>query len=480
MRTASPGTGAGRRGERVGTAEWNLVTDRVTWSPGFFAVLRRPPSEGPLTPDRLPALLRVEDRPLFTGALTRCLVDGRRVECGFRVTDPGDGPDVPVRFTAEPVMDEHGNTTAIWAMARETAPAAGADGSAGEGPGAGTTERFRRPAERRRSWTAPPPWPVPAGPAVGTGEGDGPDIAARYLPGPSGAPAGGAWYDFLRLSDGSVALGTGDAGPGIGVDPAARAGVSALLVGAMRGVALTGAAPGRVLDHLAEVVGSGGRPVPMAALCCRYRPGEDLLRWAGAGHPAPLVFRGEGGRVLPRPPGEPLGTGDDRFHRERVDRLVPGDTLLLYTGRLFPVTRSVTGGTGPHPRLRALAAAIPAASDAGEVADLVVSAADPVELPGDACLLVIRPTDGGGGRGVEGTGPPGSPIHRGPPGGERGDPEGRPGGARPAPGRRARPTDGRTDRCRGQTPAGSRAGRGAVGSAASISERRSSMRGWPP
>ncbi|WP_461110511.1 SpoIIE family protein phosphatase [Streptomyces calidiresistens] len=378
---ARQGTGAAGVGwERAGAAEWDLLTDRVTWSPGFFAVLRRSPSEGPLTPDRLPARVRAEDRPLLTGALTRCLVDGRRVECGFRVADPDGGPDVPVRFTAEPVMDEHGNTTALRAMVRETAPA-------GAGTTAGAVARGPRPRGRGTSRTAPPPWPVPRGVATtGVGDGGFPDIAARYLPGPPGTPTEGAWYDCLHLPDGSVALGTGNtASAGIGP--------TALLVGAMRGVTLTGAAPGRVLDHLAEVVGHGGHPGTVAALCCRYRPGDGVLRWAGAGHPAPLVFRGGGGRVLARPPGEPLGTGDDRFHRERVDRLEPGDTLLLYTEHLFPMVRSPVTAPGPHPRLRALATAIPAAADAGEVADLVVAATEPTGPPGAACLVVLRPRE---------------------------------------------------------------------------------------
>ncbi|MQS10470.1 hypothetical protein FNX48_025935 [Streptomyces sp. IF17] len=108
--------------------------------------------------------------------------------------------------------------------------------------------------DRRRSRTAPPPWPSPTGSAPGTGDGDGPDLAVRYLPGPPDAPAEGAWYDCLHLPDGSVVLGTGNAGPDPTTGLSARGGPAALLVGAMRGVALTGAAPGRVLDHLTEVV----------------------------------------------------------------------------------------------------------------------------------------------------------------------------------------------------------------------------------
>ncbi|NEC81500.1 phosphatase, partial [Streptomyces sp. SID7958] len=57
---------APRRGSllsRVGSAEWNLLTDEATWSAELYRILGRDPSSAPLTLDELPSLVHDEDRP---------------------------------------------------------------------------------------------------------------------------------------------------------------------------------------------------------------------------------------------------------------------------------------------------------------------------------------------------------------------------------------------------------------------------------
>ncbi|GAA3115216.1 hypothetical protein GCM10020254_72250 [Streptomyces goshikiensis] len=65
------------RQTRVGSAEWNLLTDEVTWSEELFQIFGRSPESGALPLDELGSTLFSEDQPLLTAMVTACLVDGR-------------------------------------------------------------------------------------------------------------------------------------------------------------------------------------------------------------------------------------------------------------------------------------------------------------------------------------------------------------------------------------------------------------------
>ncbi|EFG64165.1 stage II sporulation protein E (SpoIIE) [Streptomyces sp. SPB074] len=117
----------------------------------------------------------------------------------------------------------------------------------------------------------------------------------------------------------------------------ARTADTATLLGALRGVALTGAGPGELLDVLGQVVAASTPRTPMvSALCCRIPPGSRSVVWAQAGHAAPLLFRAGGGRSLGHPAGHLLGAPRDIGHAEHRTALAPGDLLVLRAGGPVP------------------------------------------------------------------------------------------------------------------------------------------------
>ncbi|UED82897.1 PP2C family protein-serine/threonine phosphatase [Streptomyces profundus] len=377
------------RAPRVGSAEWNLLTDGVVWSDELFAIFDRPVREGALTLDQLPSYLPTEDQPALMAAVTGCLIDGRPMDCQFRITRP-DGSLRTVRMAGEPVLDDEGGTVAMWAMIRdvdevshpvpvqrrgERAP----QGQASDG----------REIGRALAVAAGAPWPGGEEQGQGHGRVGALDLAARYLPAGHGAPLTGKWFDSLELPAGGTLLSVGDlAGRG----PAAVAGTATAL-GALRGIALSGQPPAALLGHLNQLLDRGVHPVLASVLCCHYDPARRQLSWAQAGHPAPLLCRDGTGWALPRPAGTLLGAVSDAAYAERSDPLQPGDVLVLHTDGLFSdiPAGGAAGHAGDH-RLLGLAERLSAAGSAADCLRLIADERGERDAGDDACVLVARVT----------------------------------------------------------------------------------------
>ncbi|KAB8161957.1 SpoIIE family protein phosphatase [Streptomyces sp. 3MP-14] len=378
LRTAPGPPAPASSAPRVGSAEWNLLTDGAIWSDELYAIFGRPQREGPLTLDQLPSFLPAEDQPALTAAVTGCLVDGRPMDCEFRITRP-DGTLRTVRMAGEPVLDDDGGTVALWAMIRDVdevrhpVPSQRGPGARGRRGGVAGREVERALAEEAHG-------------APSTGPG-GLEVAARYVPAGRSAPLTGKWCDALELPGGASLLSVGDlAGRG----PAAVAGTATAL-GAIRGIALAGQSPAALLGHLNQLLDRGAHPVLASVLCCRFEPADRSLVWAQAGHPAPLLCRDGTGWALPRPTGTLLGAVGDTAYAERTDPLRPGDVLVLHTDGLFSdiPERGVTGHAGDH-RLIDLAGRLSAAGSAAECLRLIVEERAEHDRHDDACVLVAR------------------------------------------------------------------------------------------
>ncbi|WSA47776.1 SpoIIE family protein phosphatase [Streptomyces sp. NBC_01803] len=397
LRAAPGGEGRARLGQRIGSAEWNLLTDGVVWSEELFSIFGRPTQEGPLTLDQLPSFLPPEDQPALTAAVTGCLVDGRPMDCEFRITRP-DGSERTVQMAGEPVLDDHGGTVAMWAVIRDVSEVRrSGTASARPGPEADRADeelrRRRRVARAGRGLaieledSALAPWLGSHEPGRPEGRPGSLELAARYLPAREGAPMSGKWYDALELPDGGRMLSVGDLS---GRGPAAAAGTATAL-GAIRGIALTGAEPGALLGHLNQLLDRGAHPVLASALCCRYEPAGRLLTWAQAGHPAPLLCRDGVGWALPRPAGTLLGAITDAAYEARADRLEPGDVLVLHTDGLFSdIPPDGRGGHGGDRRLIDLAPRLISAAGALEALRVVIDECGETGREDDACVLVAR------------------------------------------------------------------------------------------
>lgn len=371
---------------RVGSAEWDLLTDRAAWSGELYRILGRDPAAPALTLDELPSLVHEDDRARLTTMVTDCLIDARPIDGEFRVLRP-DGAERTVHMMGEPVLDADGSTVSMWAVLRDVSELRRRRRTVRETRDSLHQRRRLAQTEHRVAVELQeavlPPW---RGPLRLPRQGPGAlDLAARYLPSSAGAPVGGGWYDALELPDGETLLGVGElAGHGV----AATSGV-AMLLGAVRGMAVTGAEPGELLGRLNQLLDASlAQPALGGALCCRYRPASRTLRWARAGHPAPLLFRDGTGRALTAPDGVLLGATAGASYGAAEEPLHPGDLLLLYTGGLVPRHP----GPAAARRLLGLAARFGAARGAQGCVRAVVEEFGGTERQEDACVLVARVT----------------------------------------------------------------------------------------
>lgn len=374
---------AGSLLSRVGSAEWNLLTDESSWSEELYEIFGRPLGSAPLSLDDLPSVLLPEDQPVLTAMVTGCLVDGRPMDGEFRIVRP-DGGTRTLHMTGEPVLDTEGCTASMWAVLRDVSELRRSEQDVTRSRASVQREEHIERTEHRMAVelqeTVLPPWRgslrlPPQGPGAL-------DIAAHYLPSASSGLIGGDWYDAMELPDGRTLLTVGDlTGHGI---PATSA--MAMLLGALRGMAVAGIEPGALMGHLNQVLETSIQPALGSALCCRFDPGTSVLSWAQAGHPAPVLFRGGTGRLLPPPDGILLGAAPQAVFEQDEVRLFPGDVLVLHTDGL---TRLGDRGAGPE-ALLALAPRFAESRTAQECVRGVVEEFGGTERLDDACVLVAR------------------------------------------------------------------------------------------
>ncbi|MET8893289.1 PP2C family protein-serine/threonine phosphatase [Streptomyces albogriseolus] len=381
---APPATPRASLLSRVGSAEWDLLTDEVSWSGELCRILGRDPAAPPLTLDELPSLVFDEDRPRLTEMVTGCLVDGRPIDGEFRVVHADD--DVrTVHMMGEPVLGADGSTVSMWAVLRDVSELRRCRRAVSETRD--SLHRHRHAAARSEhrlavelqeavlpAWHGSLRFPRRGPRAL--------DVAAAHLPPSAHASVGGDWYDALELSDDATLLGVGElTGRGVG----AASGV-AVLLGAVRGMALAGTAPGPLLDCLDRLLDTTAQPALAGAVCLRYRHDTRTAVWAQAGHPAPLLYRGRTGRALDAPQGALLGAAPGSVHGQAEETLEVGDLLLLHTDGLVP---GHTGTAAVH-RLLALAPRFAGGRSAQDCVREVVREFGEGERAEHACVLVAR------------------------------------------------------------------------------------------
>ncbi|MYT68927.1 MULTISPECIES: SpoIIE family protein phosphatase [unclassified Streptomyces] len=368
---------------RVGSADWNLLTDEAHWSGELYEILGRDPASPALTLDELSAVVHADDQPKLTAMVTDCLIDGKPIDGEFRIVRPDDTVRA-VHMMGEPVLDADGSTASMWAVVRDVSELRRSQRAVSETRDSLQRQRHIAQTEHRLAVELQeavlPPWRgslrLPHG-----GPG-GLHVAARYLPSSTGTPTGGNWYDALELPDGKTLLTVGDlTGQGVAVTSG-----MAMLLGAVRGMAVCDAPPAELLGRLGHLLDNAVRPALGSALCCRYDPADRTLAWAQAGHPAPLLFRDGTGRALTPPRGVLLGATSGPEYEQADVRLHSGDVLLLHTDALVP-RRGEKAAAG---RLLALAPRLAQARDAQECVRVVTDAFGSGEREDDACVLIAR------------------------------------------------------------------------------------------
>ncbi|WP_155059975.1 PP2C family protein-serine/threonine phosphatase [Streptomyces blattellae] len=383
VRAVPPAPRRGSLLSRVGSAEWNLLTDEATWSGELFQILGRDPAAPPLTLDELPSLVLDEDRPKLTAMVTDCLVDAMPIDGEFRVVRP-DGDVRTVHMMGEPVLDTDGSTASMWAVLRDVSELRRSQRAVSETRDSLQRHRQHAQTEHRLAVELQeavlPPWRGSLRlPHQGA---ESLDLAAHYLPSSTSALIGGDWYDALQLADGDTLLSVGDlTGHGVAVTSG-----MAMLLGALRGMAMAGTEPGQLMSWLNQLLDATVQPALGSAVCCRYRPGTRTLVWAQAGHPAPLLFRNGTGRSLDAPDGVLLGATSGAGYEQAEVPLDAGDLLVLYTDGLVP---GRSREEAVH-RLLDLAPRFGEARTAQDCVRTVVEELGEFEREDDACVLIAR------------------------------------------------------------------------------------------
>ncbi|MFC5663859.1 SpoIIE family protein phosphatase [Kitasatospora misakiensis] len=361
---------------RVAGFEEQPGSGRILWNEGLTELFGLPPDAVvPLA--RLARHVHPDDEPAVRRLVDTVQHRLRTASAVFRLVRP-DGTQRYTRVVAEPVLDEEGRLGAIRGAYHDvsaqhwTEVALGATRArlADSEQEAAERERLALRLQQAILPAAPPPLGAP-----------GLRAAVRYRPAAKRDRVGGDWYDVLVLPDRQVLLAVGDvAGHGVG----AATGMVALRH-ALRGLAVTGAGPGRLLEWTNTVALREPGQVTATAVCVQLGPDDGSLRWARAGHLPPIRLGPGGAEVLPLPHGVLLGALADAQYEEYTARLDPGDVLLLYTDGLVerrdrPVEESVdhliraAGRPGP---------------DLERYLDLLLELS-PADTDDDTCLVAVR------------------------------------------------------------------------------------------
>jgi serine phosphatase RsbU (regulator of sigma subunit) len=227
------------------------------------------------------------------------------------------------------------------------------------------------------------------------------DLAARYVPLGAGAEVGGDFYDLFPVSPDSWLVVMGDvSGKG-----AYAASISGLARHVIRAAAIADATPSRLLEHFNDVLWRVGNDVlpdadadaeeprfcTLFVALVRPRPGSIDLTLASAGHPLPLVIRGDdvGDVGVPGPVAGVVETAD---YTDVATTLTAGETMVVFTDGVSERRRGQSFfGDGAFEAVLASNGDAAAEVLAGVIEKSVTEFGDG-QLTDDLALLVLRAT----------------------------------------------------------------------------------------
>lgn len=312
---------------RIGGFEETPAIGEVIWNSQLFELYGLPPHSAPIPLERLRHHAHPDDADVIGRFLREVLHRHRPASTAFRLLRP-DGVVRYIRAVAEPAAGSEGGPMTVHGVYQdvsaqhwtEVALAATRDRLADSEQRADEGDLLALRLQRAIMPAAHAPI-----------DASGLQVAVRYRPAEKGHLVGGDWYDAVLLPDDKVLLVVGDIA-GHGIDAATG---MVVLRNALRGLAVTGAGPGRMLGWLNTVAHRLTEHVTATVICGLYDPATREVRWARAGHPPPVLVRGTRSTVLTLPSGILLGAVAEARYAEETVLLEPGDTLLLYTDGLL-------------------------------------------------------------------------------------------------------------------------------------------------
>jgi anti-sigma regulatory factor (Ser/Thr protein kinase) len=162
---------------------------------------------------------------------------------------------------------------------------------------------------------------------------------AAYRPASTEADVGGDWYDTFEIGNGAIGISVGDV---IGHGLEAAVAMSEMR-SAIRTTATTTASPSAMLNYLEEVVSSQGIGMASAVVGV-YDPATGVLRYACAGHPAPVLLTSRGHALFLPGGGVMLGLGSPPASDDITVTIPPGATVFFYTDGLLEYRRDPVAG----------------------------------------------------------------------------------------------------------------------------------------
>lgn len=160
------------------------------------------------------------------------------------------------------------------------------------------------------------------------------ELAAGYRAATEGSQVGGDWYDAFALQSGRLALVVGDAA-GHGLEAAA---VMAQMRNALRAHMFASPSPCEALSSLSRLLAAHQPDAFATIICVVIDPVGGEVTWASAGHPAPILVRGDGtSGYLRGQPAPPIGWVDAAEEYRGVEHhltLESNDRLILFTDGL--------------------------------------------------------------------------------------------------------------------------------------------------
>jgi serine phosphatase RsbU (regulator of sigma subunit) len=215
------------------------------------------------------------------------------------------------------------------------------------------------------------------------------EIVVRYVPAAAGAEIGGDWYDAFHQRSGATVLAIGDV---VGHDTRAAAAMGQVR-GLLRGISYSsGGTPAEVLTELDRAVDGLALDTMATALVARLETdseGGTVVRWANAGHPAPIVIAANGAvSVLDGKPADLLlGVFPEAVREDHIEVLDPGATVLLYTdGLVERRDRDIDDGTAELVRVVRECVGLPL----GELCDQVLERLFLPDAEDDVAVLAVR------------------------------------------------------------------------------------------
>jgi len=367
---------------QLGSFEWSLGSEQVTWSPELCRILGLDPEACRGTLDGLLQRIHPDDRPEAAATLRRAATDGTSFRMQARIQRP-TGELRVLSSWGNVTRDDQGRPSRVLGVCQDVTDWRQREEELVEA-------QAQAELSRRLQSGLLPSLSLPD-PAL--------ELRTRYLPGHERALLGADFFDALQLPDGTVALLVGDvAGHG-----PVEAAVGVALRAAWRALVLTGHRPDELLDGMDKVLARDRQSEEMFATvcCCWVSPDRGRVTVALAGHPPPLLARDGQVEVVQVPGGPALGIYDHQYPWPAGVVEVGGPwTLLCYTDGLVE-GRSVPGSVerfGIEALVEAAAGLLGRAAGLDEVLDRlldVVQEANGGDLSDDVAILCLSHGRGG-------------------------------------------------------------------------------------